>query len=96
MLIHNTGFDLRICYHRTGKLPLDYEDTQLLAKTYVNDADVWKAKVDLKSLMGDQYDPKWSLFADYNVKNLNDKHFLDYAAIDGASVCLLWRQINAN
>jgi len=94
LLVHNTGFDLKICYQRTGKLPIDYEDTQLLAKTYINDAENWKAKVGLKVLMGNQYDPKWSLFEDYNVKNLKDKKFLDYAAIDGAAVQLLWEQMN--
>ncbi len=94
LLIHNTGFDLKICYQRTGKFPKDYEDTELLAKTFINDADVWKAKVGLKVLMGDLYNPKWSLFADYDVKNFNDPNFLDYAAIDGAAVYLLWRQLN--
>jgi hypothetical protein len=93
LLIHNSGFDLKICYQRTGQFPKDYEDTQLLAKTYINNADVWKAKVGLKELVGDYYDPKWSLFDDYNVKNLNDKKFLDYCAIDGGAVVLLWNQL---
>lgn len=94
LLIHNTGFDLKICYQRTGKFPIDYEDTQLLAKTYINDAENWKSRVGLKILMGSSYDPKWMLFEDYNVANLKNKNFLDYAAIDGAAVQLLWSQLN--
>lgn len=93
LLVHNTGFDLKICYQRTGKLPLDYEDTQLLAKCYVNNADSWKAKVGLKVLMGGYYDPKWSMFEDYNIRNLRDEQFLEYCAIDGGAVVKLWDQL---
>lgn len=92
-IVHNAGFDLKICFQRTGRLPLDYEDTQLLAKTFINNADNWKSKVGLKELMGGYYSPKWSLFEDYNIRNLNDPNFLMYAAIDGASTFKLWHQL---
>lgn len=93
LLIHNTGFDLKICYQRTGRFPVDYEDTQLLAKCYINNADNWKAKTGLKVLMGTYYDPKWTLFENYDVKNLMDKDFLKYCAIDGCSTVKLWNQL---
>jgi hypothetical protein len=93
LLVHNSGFDLKICYQRTGRLPVDYEDTQLLAKCYINNAIVWKGKTGLKELMGGYYNPKWSLFEDYNIRNLKDKQFLDYCAIDGAAVVKLWNQL---
>jgi hypothetical protein len=93
LLIHNTGFDLKICYQRTGRLPADYEDTQLLAKSYINNAIDWKGKTGLKELMGGYYNPKWSLFEDYNIRNLRDKQFLDYCGIDGVSVVKLWNQL---
>ena len=93
LLIHNTGFDLKICYQRTKQIPVDYEDTQLLAKCYINNAENWKAKVGLKVLMGSYFNPKWSMFEDYNIRNLNDKEFLDYCAIDGAAVVMLWNQL---
>ena len=86
LLIHNTGFDLKICYQRTGQFPVDYEDTQLLAKCYMNNAENWKARTGLKLLMGQYYDPKWSLFEDYNVEKLNNKDFVSYCSIDGAAV----------
>ena len=91
LIVHNTGFDLKICYQRTKKFPIDYEDSQLLAKTLINDSETWKARVGLKILMGSYYDPKWSLFKDYDNKNLNDKKGLDYASIDGAATFYLWK-----
>lgn len=93
LLIHNTGFDLKICWQRTGKLPVNFEDTQLLSKLYLNNAENWKSRVGLKVLMGSYYNPKWSLFEDYSVKDLNNKDFLEYCAIDGASVVKLWNQL---
>lgn len=90
LLIHNTGFDLKICHHRTNKFPVDFEDTQLLSKCYLNNSNSWKAKVSLKHLMSYYYDPKWSMFDDYDIKNLRDDKFLDYAAIDGAAVYYLY------
>lgn len=92
-LIHNSSFDLKICYQRTGKLPVDFEDTQLLAKCFINNAENWKSKVGLKELMGGYYNPRWSMYEDYNIKNLNDKDFLEYCAIDGGSVVKLWYQL---
>ena len=90
ILVHNAGFDLKICFQRTGMLPLDYEDTQLLAKCYINNSDAWKSRVSLKHLMGEYYIPKWSLFEDYDTKDLQDKNFLEYAAIDGAATFYLY------
>jgi len=53
LLIYNTLFDLKLIYHRTGgKLPLDIEDTQLLARTLVNDADDFQCRTGLKVLAG--------------------------------------------
>ena len=93
VIIHNSLFDLKIMYERIGKLPLDYEDSMLLAKTLINNVDDWQAKVGLKDLMESQFDPKWSLFANYDVVNLKDKAMLDYAAIDGAATYKLWEDI---
>jgi len=93
LLIHNAMFDLKICKERTGRLPVDFEDTMLLAKTYINNAENWKAKTGLKELVGGYYTPKWSMFEDYNIKNFNDPNFLQYCAIDGAAVVKLWNQL---
>lgn len=90
VLIHNSLFDLKLMYQRIGKLPLVYEDTQLLAKSLINNAENWKAKVGLKQIMAEYYDPRWALVDDYNIKNLKDEAFLDYCACDGAATFYLW------
>ena len=93
LLVHNSTFDLKLVYDRTQRFPVDYEDTQLLAKCYINDTDEYKARVGLKLLMGDYYDPKWTLIDTYDVEDYLDENFLRYCAIDGASVMLLWEQL---
>jgi len=93
LLIHNTLFDLKIMYNRVGTLPINYEDTQLLAKCLTNNADVWKSKVGLKDLMGSYYDPMWVLVDEYEPDNLKDPKFLQYAGIDGAATFKLWYDI---
>ena len=93
LIVHNVGFDLKIMHDRTGKFPLDYEDTQLLAKCLINNADDWKAKTGLKHLMGQYYDPKWTEIGTYDVVNYKDKNFLRYCAIDGASTFKLWEDL---
>lgn len=92
-LIHNAGYDLKICYYNTGKIPKDFEDTQLLAKSYINNSDNWKSRVGLKILIGSYYDPKWSMFEDYNVVDYENSNFLGYAAIDGAATYKLYQQL---
>jgi hypothetical protein len=93
LAIHNTLFDLKLMYHRTGALPRHYEDTQLMAKTLINNSAVWKAKVGLKDIMGSYYDPKWVLMNDYEPDNPREKSFLHYAAIDGAATYKLYQMI---
>jgi hypothetical protein len=93
LLIHNAVFDLKTMAVRVGMLPKDYEDTQLLAKTFINNAENWKAKTGLKELMGGYYDPKWSLYNQYDIENYKDIDFLQYMAVDGAAVYKLWFQL---
>jgi hypothetical protein len=83
--IHNTLYDLKIMYNRLRKLPLHYDDTALMAKCLVNNAENWRSKVGLKDLMGDYYHPSWALFDEYEPENLRDPKFLLYAATDGAA-----------
>ncbi len=90
LLLHNTLFDLKIMYNRIRRLPLNYEDTALLAKSLLNNAHIWKSKVGLKELMADHYDPAWSIFEEYEPDNLKEPKFLNYAAIDGAATFKLW------
>ena len=43
-LIHNSLFDLRICYQKVGKLPKNYDDTMLMVKGLINHVNIYKAK----------------------------------------------------
>ena len=90
LLVHNSLYDLKIMYHRIRKFPKDFEDTQLLYKSFVNNVDVWKAKAGLKDIMGSDYDPTWQLMDDYEPDNLKEPKFLQYASIDGAATFKLW------
>jgi len=93
-IIHNSLFDLKQVYVKTGKLPKHYDDTQLLAKCYINHAETWKANTGLKVLMGDYYKPSWSLVKeDYDNPDLKKESFLMYCAIDACSTYKLWTQL---
>jgi hypothetical protein len=93
LLIHNTLFDLKVMYHRIGCFPKNYEDTALMAKTLINNSDVWKAKTGLKELVGEYYPPEWALFDQYEPENSKDPKFIQYAATDGAATYLLYELI---
>ena len=95
LIIHNSTFDLKIVYQRTGRLPIDYEDTQLLAKCYMNHVDTWKANTGLKELMGMYYDARWTEVDDYDVEDYKDEDFLRYCAIDGSATYKLWQQLQS-
>lgn len=93
LLIHNTLYDLKIMFHRLKRFPVNYEDTQLLAKCLTNNVEVWKSKVGLKELMGTYYDPSWALIDGYEPDNLKDPKFIKYSGIDGAAVIKLWNDM---
>lgn len=93
LLVHNSLFDLKVMFDRTGFLPHDYEDTALMVKSLVNDVDPWRAKVGLKDLMGSYYPPEWALYDKYEPEDLKDETFLQYAATDGAATYYLYELI---
>lgn len=94
---HNLGFDGKHIYHHTGKLPKDYEDTQLLARVLLNDANNFKAQTGLKTLMAYAYDPSWKDLADgFAPVDPYDSDFLMYAAIDPCATWKLWNDIHAH
>lgn len=92
-LIHNSGFDLKICYERTGKLPKKFEDTMLMAKCLINHVNIWKSKTGLKELVGDYYPPSWSLYSDYEPSDLKNPDFLKYCGFDGSAVWTVYSLI---
>lgn len=93
-LVHNSLFDLKIMYQRIGKLPKNYKDTALMVKCLINHVNIWKAKTGLKVLMGEYYNPKWSLLGeDYEPENLKHGDFIIYCSIDGAATFYLYELI---
>jgi hypothetical protein len=93
LLIHNALFDLQIMYNRVHCFPQNYVDTSLMSKCFINHVDIWKAKVGLKELMKNQYDPTWSLYDEYEPNNPKNPKFLKYCSIDGAATFNLWEEI---
>ena len=90
VVIHNALFDLKIMHHRVHTLPINYDDTQLMAKCLINDADEFEGKVGLKHLMASYFDPKWTLLDEegYDNPDYKNEAFLRYSAIDG---CACWK-----
>jgi len=88
---HNLGFDGKHILYHTGKLPQQWEDTQLLARCLLNDANDFHSQTGLKGFMADQYDPRWKELADdFSNPNYYDEDFLMYAAIDACATYNLY------
>jgi len=95
IVIHNSLFDLKIVYYRTGKFPKNYDDTQLMVIDQINDCEDFNRRSGLKVLMGSYYPAKWSIKEDidYEIDNLKDKNFLEYCHYDGCSCFKLYNQL---
>lgn len=92
-IIHNSLFDLKIVHYKTGRFPIDFDDTQLLARTLINHTQDWECKTGLKHLMSGYYDVKWQMIESYDIVDLKNKEFLRYCAIDGAATMKLWNDL---
>lgn len=91
---HNASYDFRQIQYRTGLFPIDYEDTQLLAKCILNHVETYKAKSGLKDLAGHVYGD-WAISADnFDVSQMYESHVLKYAATDACATYWLWNSIN--
>lgn len=94
-ILHNASYDFRFLHYFTGKMPTDYEDTQLFAKTILNHVEVHKATVGLKELAGKWYGD-WGLSADnFTTNSYYDPKMLRYSATDAAATYKLWLSINS-
>lgn len=93
---HNLSYDGKYIQYLTGKFPINYEDTQILAKTILNHVDTYKANTGLKQLAGHKYGA-WGISSDnFTKEQMYDEHVLQYAAIDAAATYWLWTEIQAN
>lgn len=90
---HNASFDFKHIYYHTNKMPINYEDTQIFAKTLVNHVEPNKASTGLKDLAGKWYG-SWAISSDnFDLSNMYDEHVLHYAAIDSCACYKLWTEL---
>jgi hypothetical protein len=92
---HNLCFDGKHILHNTGKLPTDYEDSQILAKTLLNHVDNSKSATGLKHLMGYKFGA-WAVSSDnFTLVNMYSPELIHYAATDAVSTLCLWNEITS-
>lgn len=92
-LWHNAVFDFKHIFYHTGVLPSNYIDTQLLAKSILNDADSFKDRTSLKELMGYAYGD-WAISKeDFTLEEMWSEDMLKYAATDSCACISLYNDI---
>ena len=92
-LWHNSIFDFKHIFYHTKTLPKSYEDTQLLSKSLLNDANSFKDRIGLKELMGYAYGD-WAIAKDnFALEAMWDIKTIKYAAIDSCATYKLYEDI---
>lgn len=92
-LWHNAVFDFKHIFYHTGVLPNNYIDTQLLAKSILNDADSFKDRTSLKELMGYAYGD-WAISKeDFTLEEMWSESMIKYAATDSPATYKLYHDI---
>ena len=92
-LWHNSIFDFKHIFYHTKALPKSYEDTQLLSKSLLNDANSFKDRTGLKELMGYAYGD-WAIAKDnFALETMWDIKTIRYSAIDSCATYKLYEDI---
>jgi DNA polymerase I-like protein with 3'-5' exonuclease and polymerase domains len=90
---HGATYDFKQIYHRTGKMPKNYEDTSVFAKTLFNHVDRGRSRTGLKELAGTAYGA-WGLSSDnFVTENMYDPKMLLYAATDACATYFLYERM---
>ncbi len=88
-LIHNATFDFKHLYFHTGKMPSNYEDTQIFAKTILNHVEVHKATTGLKELVTCY--GQWGIAVEnFSIEHMYAPHVLKYSATDACACFYLY------
>jgi hypothetical protein len=91
---HNLSYDGRLIRYFTGKFPIDYEDTQIFAKTILNHTDNQQSLTGLKQLAGARYG-SWALSVDnFELSHMYDDTMLLYSATDSCATYYVWESLN--
>ena len=92
-LWHNSIFDFKHIFYHTKALPKSYEDTQLLSKSLLNDANSFKDRVGLKELMQYKYGA-WAISKDdFVLEEMWNSDTILYSATDSCSTFALYQDI---
>ena len=92
-LWHNSIFDFKHIKYHTNVIPLNYLDTQLLARSILNDADSFKDRTGLKELMSYAYG-EWALSKDdFTLEEMWNPNMIKYAATDSPACFKLYSDI---
>lgn len=90
---HNASYDFRHIYYHTHKFPLNYEDSQLLAKSVLNHVNNDLSLVGLKELCGKWYG-QWAISPDnFDISHMYDSDVLLYSATDSCATFKLYHSI---
>lgn len=90
---HNATYDFKHIYYHTHKMPKNYEDTAIFAKTLFNHVDNSKARVGLKEIAGFKYGA-WGIAPESFVnEDLYNPTKLLYAATDGCATFWIYERM---
>ena len=90
---HNASYDFRHIYYYTRKFPINYEDSQLLAKSVLNHVNNDLSLTGLKELAGAKYG-QWAIAPDnFSIERMYDKEVLLYSATDACATFWLYHSI---
>lgn len=90
---HNCQFDFKHIYYYKKKIPKNFIDTQLLAKSLITDADSMKNRFSLKELMAYAYGT-WAISKDnFTLAEMWDEDLIKYAATDSCATYKLYKDI---
>jgi hypothetical protein len=86
-------FDFKHIFFNTKKLPKNFIDTQLLAKSILNDADSFRDRTGLKDLMAYAYGD-WAVSKDdFTLEEMWEESMIRYAATDSCATVRLYKDI---
>ena len=90
---HNAPFDFKRIRYRTGKIPLNFEDTMLLAKCLLNNCNSFLDRVSLKELMAYLFGD-WAIAKEeFTLEEMWKETTLRYAATDSCATIRLYNDI---
>jgi DNA polymerase I-like protein with 3'-5' exonuclease and polymerase domains len=95
VIMHNASFDMQVVTHRTNKTITNFEDTQLLAWTYLNNTNTAIVKVGLKPLAGEIYG-EWAVAKDlFGIENKYNPDMIRYSGIDAMATMYVWNKFSS-